>query len=348
MPRRPLQDRQLRALLARLEPELRAAFEAAIADLVNGVDLPRLKAALEAQDIFGAIDALNIEAAAFIRYSQVMTAGFAEAGMITAATIRTPTGATVAVRFDMTNPMAARWVREFSSTRITAVADSIRAAAREAIGSGYAAGRHPFDIARDLVGRSVRGAARQGGIIGLDGPRAERLLAVARGMETAEGVQGLVRGGRVRYAVNPATERRILRAYASGAAVPPAERALSVRQYSNALLKARGDTIARTETAQGVMAARREAWVQALDRTNYPPEAVLKTFIHGGHVKAPRHHHVEMSGQTVRGLDAYFEFSNGSRMRWAHDADAPASEVIGCGCTTEFRLDPRFGLEDVA
>lgn len=348
MARRTIQGRRLRALLAKLEPQLRAAFEAAIADLRRGMDMAALRTALEQRDITAAVAALNIEPAAFLAYSQVTVAGFAEAGVITAATITLPTGGRIAVRFDMTNPAAEAWIRSYSAARVTAVTESIRAAARETIATGYSAGRHPFDIARDIVGRAAPGGARQGGVLGLDAPRAQRLAAVTRGMETADGVRDLVVAGRVRYKVNPATEARILRAYARGEAVSPADRAISERQYGNALLKARGDTIARVETSQAVMAARREAWAQTLDKTNYPPEAVLKTWIHGGHVKHPRHHHVEMSGHTVRGLDAAFEFSNGSRLRWAHDEQGDPEDVINCGCTTEFALDPRYGLEEAA
>ena len=81
MTRRPIQDRRLRALLAKLEPQLRAAFEAAIADLRGGVDMAALRAALEQRDISAAVAALNIEPAAFLAYSQTLTAAFAEAGV---------------------------------------------------------------------------------------------------------------------------------------------------------------------------------------------------------------------------------------------------------------------------
>lgn len=122
---------------------------------------------------------------------------------------------------------------------------------------------------------------REGGILSLDAPRADRLRAVTDGIKTPEGVRDLVirhKDGSlsVRYKVNKATEARILRAYRKGEALSPADQAISVRQYSNALLKDRADTIARAETAQSVMGARREAWDQVLNAKNLPPEAVLK------------------------------------------------------------------------
>lgn len=350
MARRPtLSQRRLYAeLIARLEPTLRAAFAAALDDLRTGVDFAALLTALEARDIEAAIRALRLEPAAFYSLGAAKTAAYAEGGALTAAAIELGGGQSIRFRFDMQNPRAEEWIRLYSAARVTALADEARQAVRDTIFSGYGLGRHPNDIARDLVGR-VSGGIRQGGILGLDGPRAARLAAVLRGMETAEGVRDLVDvvGGkpRVRYAVNPATAARILKAWYAGTAVPPAERELSARQYSNALLKSRGETIARTETAQAVRMSQAEAWRQVMDAEGLPPEAIQKTWIHGGGVSDPRPHHVAANGKTVIGFDTPFELANGARLQYPHDPAAPGSETINCTCNAEIRLRPGWGLE---
>lgn len=337
MARRPRADRELRALIERLEPELRDAFLAAVADLNAGLNRTALIAALQAGDIEAAIAALNIEPAAFLRYATTLEGAFVQGGSVAAGLIAGP-GIDIVLRFDMSNPAAEMWIRRNVGERITAITAETVQVARDTILTGYQAGRHPNSIALDLVGRRGATGARTGGVLGLDAPRAERLRIVSRGMETAEGVQDLVVNGRVRYKVNRATELRILRAYNNGTAVPAADRAISVRQYQNALLKARGETIGRTETLQAVMGARHEAWQQALDKLGKTEDDVERVWWHGGGPKDPRMHHVAMSGRMVRGLETPFEFENGSRLRFAGDPDGGAAEVISCTCNTIYRF----------
>ncbi|MBM3604273.1 MAG: hypothetical protein FJX25_05825 [Alphaproteobacteria bacterium] len=343
------QTRLFGQLIARLAPEMQAAFLASAEDMRAGLDWVALVAALEAGDIEGAVAALNIEPASFYRYSVTKQAAYTQGGVLAAQTINAPGTGAIGFRFDMMNPRAERWVAENVGQRIVAVTEDTKQAAREVIGTGYQAGRHPHTIARDIAGKAAPGGTRQGGIIGLDGPRASRLDAVTRGMETAEGVQDLVIKGQdgklqVRYRVNRATEQRIIRAYSRGEAVPAADRAISVRQYQNALLKDRADTIAHTETQQAVMAARDEEWRQAAEKLGLDDSAIIKTWRHGGGVRDPRPHHVAMNGQSVRGLDTPFEFSNGARLRFAGDPRGGAAEVIKCTCDTIFRLDHTRGL----
>lgn len=345
MPRRGRDTRIFYTLIRRLEPDLRAAFEAAVSDLRAGVNFRALVAALEAGNIEAAVLALNIEPAAFQRYAAVKTMAYQEGGAATVASISLPGAVDARIRFDMTNPGAERWIASEVGQRITSVVQEQVEFVRSTILSGYQRGDGPQNIAVDIAGR-VRNGTRQGGVLGLDGPRAARLEAVTQGIKTPEGVRGLVIEGRdgtlkMRYKVNPASERAILAAYRKGEAVPSGAAERIGQQYSNRLLKDRAETVARTETAQAVMSARREAWAQ----TNVPDEFVLKRWVHGGGVNEPRAHHVEMSGTIVRGLDTPFVFSNGASLQMAHDPDGDPAEIILCGCNTELFVDPQWKPE---
>jgi hypothetical protein len=327
-------------LIRRLEPDLRKAFEAAVADLREGVDFRALIAALQAGNIEAAVLALNIEPAAFQRYAAVKTGMFEAAGAATVASITLPGIVQTAIRFDMRNPGAERWIASEVGTRITNIVQEQIQTVRDTILAGYQRGEGPQTIATDIAGRVINGT-RQGGVLGLDVPRAERLEKVRNGIKTPEGVRSLVIEGRdgtlkMRYKVNPASEKAILAAYRKGEAVPAKSQERIVTQYGNRLLKERGETVARVETAQSVMSARRQAW----DQVNVPPEAIGKRWVHGGGVKEQRPHHVAMSGTIVRGRDTPFIFSNGATLQMAHDPDGPASEVILCGCNTEFFVLP--------
>lgn len=347
MARRPTksQRRQFAALIAKLEPQVRAAFEASAADLRAGVDFAALLEALRENRIEAAIAALNIDESAFYAFGTAKTAAYSAGGALTASTVSLGPDSSIVFRFDMRNPRAEAWVRNYVGGRITAFTQEQLQVARAVMLEGYGMGRGPLDIGRDLAGRVINGT-RQGGVIGLDAERARRLLEVSRGMETAEGVQDLVQGGRVRYAVNPATRARILKAAKAGTAVPVKERAVSIAQYQNLLLKSRGETIARTETAQAVRSAQREEWQQVMDKQGIPPEAIIKTWIHGGGVKDPRPHHVAANGMTVQGIDTPFQLNNGAVLQYPHDPNASGAETINCTCSCEIRLDPSYGADE--
>lgn len=354
MATRPRPTRSQARLFAQLieehEPEIRRAFMASVTDLTAQVNWPRLLQQLEAGNISGAIDALNISPAAWAEYSSSMTAAYAAAGSATAAQIRQMGIADIGTRFNMANPRAEEWIRQNVAGSVVGFVEEQVEVARSVIASGYARGDGPRTIAVDLVGRVERGQ-RQGGVLGLDGPRAERLQNVAVGMRTPEGVRGLViehRDGSLslRYKVNKATAQRVLKAYRDGDAVPLEGRIISERQYKNALLKARGDTVARTETATAVMSARDEEWAQLTESQGIDPANVIKTWKHrGGPTAHHRPDHLAMAGTSVRGLDTPFIFPDGAMLQYAGDPSGGAAHVINCRCSTEYRLDHTVGLE---
>lgn len=345
----PSQRRRFAALIAKLEPEVREAFEASVRALRDGVDWDALVDALERRDLPAAISALHLDESAFYAFATAKTAAFAEAGALTAALIDTLEDVGVFVRFDMANPRAQQWIIEHVGRRITRLVEGQLELARQTILDGYARGRHPNDIARDLVGR-VTGGTRAGGVIGLDTDRAARLRMVTLAMETPDGVKSLVTVGadgipRVRLKLPRSVAASILGAFNKGRAVPEAKRRRASQLYQNALLQSRGETIARTETAQAVRGAQVEEWEQFTLREGIPDEAIQKTWIHGGGVKDPRPHHVAANGMVVTGLETAFQLSNGAVLAYPHDPRAPGSETINCTCGVEIRVDPQYGVE---
>lgn len=343
------QARLFAQLIATLEPEIKRAFMASVVDLQAGVNWPLLLQRLEAGDIDGAVEALNINAAAWAEYSSVMTAAYARAGASTMAQIQMVGIAPVGVRFDMTNPRAQEWIRQNVAESVVGFTREQIDVARNVIGAGYARGDGPRTIAIELGGRVTNGT-RQGGVLGLDAQRAARLEKVSVGMRTPEGVQSLVikrEDGTLamRYKVNPATEKRIIAAYNAGTAVPDDARAISERQYRSALLQARAETVAQTETGAAVMGSKDEAWQQAAESQGLDASAVVKTWQHsrgpGGDARIT---HIEMNRKSVRGLNTPFVLSDGSVMQYPHDPAGGARNNIRCGCTCNYSLDRSVGL----
>lgn len=323
---------------------------ASVTDLQANVDWTRLLAELANMSTEGAIAALNISPEAWAEYSASVTSAYAKAGASTAAQITQQGIGTIGTRFQMSNPRAQAWIAENVGGSIVGFTREAQMTARTVIEAGYALGEGPKTIAIDLVGRVGNGGVRTGGILGLDNPRAMRLQAVTAGMRTPEGVRDLVTQHldgtiSVRYQVNPATEQRILKAFRAGTEVPLNERVISERQYSNALLKARGDTVAATEAANAVMAARQEQWVQLAEAQGLDARAVKKTWQHRrGGAKEFRPSHLAMSGKTVQGLFTQFIFPDGTQMQYAHDLAGGARNNINCGCDTTYSLNRAYGL----
>lgn len=337
------QARLFAQLISELEPGIYRAFMASVVDLQSHVDWALLIERLQAFDIEGAINALNISPDAFATYASEMTAAYAKTGAATIAQIQALGIGGIGIRFSMSNPSAEEWIRRYVGESITGFTREAVEVARNVIAEGYAQGNGARTIGLDLVGRVDASGIRTGGIMGLDAPRAERLTKVTNGMRTKEGVRGLVtvhHDGSVsmKYKVNKATERRILAAYHAETAVPDRERLISERQYKNALLQARADTVASTEVGNAVMSARKESWEQAVGAEGLDASAVVKTWRHRRGEKNARPDHIAMNGAEVIGLDTPFLFPDGTEMQYAHDPAGGAKHTVFCGCDTEFRL----------
>lgn len=339
------QARLFAQLIEELQPEIKRGFLASVTDLTAQVDWRRLLENLEAGNIDGAIAALNISPAAWSQYSASVTSAYAASGSAVAAQIQQAGIGSIGTRFNMTNPRAEAWIRENVGGSITGFVREQVEVARNVIEEGYAAGKGPRNIGTDLVGRVERpGGSRQGGVLGLDAPRANRLRKVVDGMQTPEGVQSLVikhQNGSLslRYKVNRATANRILSAYRKGEAVPEAQRVTSERQYFNALLQDRATTVASTETADAVLNAHDEAFRQTMESEGIRPEQVVKRWRHGGGATA--HHrpdHYAMGGTEVVGMDTPFVFPDGTAMLFPHDQAGGARHNINCRCSVTYSV----------
>lgn len=337
------QTRAFRRLVESMVPELRAAFLEAIRLMKDGVDREALARALLERDIDAAVAALNIDPSAFTAYSQTTTAAYTAGATLAVETVNLPDNVGK-VRFDLTNPTAQAWLKENALDRVREeLVPEIREAARITIVEGYALGKHPDNIALDLVGR-MSGGRRQGGVIGLD----DYLQGHVRSMEArlrSGDPNELKKVLRHMSRRDHTLDRFIHRALETGKPIPDATIQRMLGRYTDRLAQFRAETIARTETGTAVMAGRRETWGQTLTKLGKPPEAVLKTWRHGGGVKDPRPHHQDMNGKTVRGLDTPFNLSSGASMRYALDPNGGAAECANCTCGTDFRIDHSWGLD---
>ena len=276
-------------------------------------------------------------------------------------TLPAPGGGQVVFRFDMTNPRAESWIRTEAAARVTGYVDEQIETARRVIADGFRRGEGPQTIATDIAGRiNPLSGRREGGIVGLSDPQAgyvesmrDRLLSgdpdemvkvlgsFDKDGKWKEGTGMTLRDRRFDGAI-----KKAIRDVAAGKPNPLTRDKIDemTAKYSDRLLGRRAEDIARTETAQGVMAARAEATQQALDKAALADAAVTKTWLHSGGVDHARVPHLAMHEKSVTGLSAPFFLPDGSVMLFSHDPAGGARNNVGCRCNTDFAIDWAHGL----
>ena len=329
-------EQQIRKLTEDMEPKVRRAFLDAIEDVRSNVVMRHIVDALERGNISEAIDALNLEQAAYKSLIDHIAQVYDQAGLWQVAAIswRDINLDRIVMRWDMQNPRAQSWLLNYSSERITGglLRDQIEAV-RIVIEGGFALGRGPRDIALDIIGRVGANGRRQGGILGLS----------ARQSLWLTNLRGYLDGDLNRALGLKLSNRDkdiIRRAIDAEKPLTKVQMQSIVSRYERTLLKLRGDTIGRTETAQAVNSARMEAMRQGVDKAGISPDMVEKEWFHAGPAASgkERQDHISLNRTIVQGLDTPF-MAGSDPMQYPMDPNAPAEQVINCRCSWQARIN---------
>lgn len=348
MARKPKLRQQIEALIASLEPDLRDAFQESIETITSEVILRQVVTALEARDVTAAIEALNIDAAAFRPLERAITTAFEAGGVTTARALpnfKGTDGAEVVFRFDVRNPAAEEWLGTHSSELITGIMDETKVIARTTIMEGYAAGKGPQDIALDIVGRVDRTTGnRAGGILGLT-EQQQGYVSSAR-TELLSGDPAKLKNYLKRKARDKRFDRAVMQAIKDGKPFDADTAARITGRYSDRLLKIRGDTIAQAETLQAVQTAKHQSVTQAAEAGGYTDQDIKKTWRTAGDGKV-RHTHASLNGTSVYGLETPFVTSSGAKLLYPGDTSLGAgpSEIVRCRCDDDVDFDFSVGVD---
>lgn len=317
--------------MRKMEPQVARAFIAAIRDLTSNVRFNDLVAAIERNDLESAIRAIDMEPAVFARITGTVAESFSAGGAIVAGGTawRGATGGRVVVRWDMANPRAEKYIREMNSKITGWFTSEAREIIRDTMANGYALGRGPRQIGLELVGR-VTPTGRQGGIVGLSAPQAKYVQNMRRYIES----------GDIASYLNMTKRDKRYDAMVKRGDLSSTQIDKITQRYSDRLLKLRGDTIARTETAQAVEAGRFEAFEQYQEKTGVPDEAIVRRWDHAGG-KTSRDWHSDMNGMEVIGLSQPFITPRGAALMFPCDTSlgAGADEVVNCRCMQTIRIN---------
>ena len=261
-------DPLTRRVAARLEPKVRREFLAAIKQLESEIDIAALVTAVQSrsQDAVDLALKLSTLPKRFDKMVATIVTGFQRAGVLTAQEL---TAAGLSYAFDLTNPFAVSWARNYGGTLISEVAAQAPGSARilnvvrVAVGDGIEFGVPPVQTAR-LLRESV----------GLT-PR----MAKAVDNRFKQVVEK-------RWAVHGNIDRAM------------AEAGKSALAYKKKLINHRARLIARTETINASNAGQMQSWQQAADKNLLSRKRTRRKWVTGlddlvCNICAPMH------GQTV-------------------------------------------------
>lgn len=337
-------DADIAAIIQIQEPAIRRAFERAINDIRDGAKITALRDALKRGDIEGAVNAIEIDNAAFSELRGAILNAYGQAGISTINNVTWiyPDGTKAVVRFNMASPMAEEYARNIGTGLITNITTDMENAVRDTIADGYAFGRKWDDIARDIVGRVGSSGQRSGGIVGLSKTQANWLMSMRAKLR-----QGDYRAALDMSLLKDKRLRAMLeKAIAENRSISTAQIAMIERNYERNALMSRGLTIARTETLKAIEEAKYAAWKQGLERTGVPEQFVIREWRHTGRALRDRPSHVAMNGTIVRGLNFPFVLNDGTAMMHPHDTSMGAGphQIINCMCQARYYID-RKGLK---
>lgn len=331
---------EVRREIVLLEPAIALEFLKSIQQVIDESSVSRIEQLIAQGRIEQIATVLGVNAAALtVMLESVRTAyvggGKFESGKV--PKLRRADGGTFRIRFDIRNVRAETWLREHSSSLVTAIVEDQREAIRLTVTEGTRIGRNPRATALDIIGRVSRETGRRtGGIVGLTSQQA-RFVAKAR-EQLLSGIPEQMR----EYFTRQRRDRRfdgiVNRAIAEGRQVAPADVEKIVGRYADRLLLLRGETIARTEAIAAFNAARDETYRQAID-LGVKPENITKTWRTAGDGRV-RDAHRSIGGQRRTFGDPY-RSPTGALLMHPGDTSlgAGAEDVINCRCISSVRID---------
>lgn len=313
------------ALLDKLHPDVRQAFENAIERIAITAKLRDIEEMLDRGDIEGLLDALHLSPDYFREVQDAVEQAFYAGGQYQVSI----SASLSSIPFNRRHWAAEAWARENGSRLIVEITEGTRDGVRQYITEGLQAGRGTNAVAREIVGRVNRATGkREGGIVGLTGQQASYVVNARAELE------GLDPAYLKRAARNRQFDKMVRSAIAKGKPLVKADVDRIVQQYTNGLQIRRGDVIARTETHSALNAGRYEAMRQTAENAGMDVSRMTLKW-QATRDGRTRDSHRTLGGKTIPYGGVFVSPLTGARMKFPGDRSqgAPASELIHCRCT---------------
>lgn len=311
---------QIEALIAKLDPILRKAFEQALDAWRANIDLDAVADALRRGDIDGAVRAANIQPAALNGFLTARETAFEAAGTAELASLR------LNIIFNARHLRGEAQLSQYGAQFVQGVTDDTKAMLRTALTDSLSRGQGAKAAARgirDMIGLTD---SQAGWAINLrrkliDDPKSLLSEFAADGYKLRDKrLDGIVR-----------------RAVKAEKPIAAADIEKIVTAYQNRAIRWRSLNIARTETLRAVQTGNFEAYQQAVESGKIAAQNVRKVW-NSAHDNRVRHTHRELDGESV-GLNERFVSISGARLLYPLDPDAPLAETVNCRCGLTYRID---------
>jgi hypothetical protein len=321
---------QLLAIADKYEARIRRRLIDAIGNLRDEASLRRLAEAFQSGSQEAIMSAAKISDMN-VALGPVTDAHFGahvEVGLATARTYSSKLN----FRFDATHDAIVRSARRNAYDLITRITSQTRDAVRNAISHAVDESMNPRQAAR-----SIRG------VIGLTVRDEQALTNYRRGLRERDFSAALSRN------LGPRLEGQSERVMSQDGRIGASTLDDLTEKYRDRLVRARAETIARTEGMRAVNTGVRAAWEQAFsDNPSLDPKLARRYWIATDDERTRESHREipDLNADGV-GLDEPFRLPDGGTIMFPHDPDAPASETINCRCTVYVRYDERPGDNEV-
>jgi hypothetical protein len=316
----PTTRAHIEALIAKLEPALRKAFEQALDAWRSNIDLDAVAEALQRGDVNGAVRAANIQPQALNAFLTAREGAFEAAGTAELASLR------LNIIFNARHLRGEQQLSQYGAQFVQGVTDDAKAMLRTALTDSLSRGH-----GAKAAAKSIRG------MIGLTDSQAGWAINLRRKLETdpkALLTEFESDGYKLRDKRLDGIVRRAVKAEKPIAA---ADIEKIVTTYQNRAIRWRAENIARTETLRAVQAGNFEAYQQAVESGKVAAQDVRKVW-NSAQDNRVRDTHRALSGESV-GLNESFVSPSGARLRYPLDPTAPLAEVVNCRCNLTYRVD---------
>jgi hypothetical protein len=326
-----------------MEPQVRAAFLDAIADISDETVIKALEEAIATGNVEHALSILNLDPVVFSGVADTVNDVFKTAAVLTAEAARASrdpfTGARIVFRFNVRSPPAEEWLRVESSRLVVGLSNQARKTVRQTLSAGMELGQNPRTTALDVVGRvSKLTGRREGGTIGLT-PNMEKYVQNAK-LELLSGDPALLKNYLTRERRDARFDAKVHRALAAGKPVAAEDVTKMIGRYSDSLLQLRGENIARTETLLSLHAGQAESIRQMIESGKVQERDVMKIW-HTNRDGRERRSHYILHGKKVPYQEPFKSPETGARMMHPGDRSMGAlpQDVINCRCHAEYKVD---------
>jgi hypothetical protein len=317
MARRRLTEERIKRALARHDVAIRRAFEVAIRERRESINLRALAEAIEARDIGRAVDIAGLTRGDMFPLDQAARTAYFEG----AQTVPAAAPAFAArIALDGNAPRAVEWARNHVGGLITEIIEDNRTAIRGIITQQLAEGVGPRQAAIAVRGQ-IGLTTQQTGFV-------SNARAQLASLDSA-------------YFTRQLRDRRfdgiVRKAIAEGKPLSSADIDRITARYSERLLKHRSEVIARTESITALRMGRREGIQQAIEQGAIASDALKRVWSTSADDRV-REDHVAMDGEEVDGIDTPWTLPDGSQMMTPGDTSlgADPSQTIQCRCFEEF------------